>query len=72
MKTFILTTIFLLLAIGLTGCISISGRHHGYVSREVIVAHPPDIVVWSAPAPRPHPGWPVPGPRYPGPRRPFP
>ena len=68
MRTLILTTIFLLLAIGLTGCIAISGRHHGYVSHEVIVAHPADIVVWSAPALHHHPGWPVPGPYYPGPR----
>jgi len=72
MKTLILTTIFLLLAIGLTGCIAISGRHHGYVSHEVIVAHPPDIVVWSAYVPHHHPGRPIPGPYHPRPRHPLP
>jgi hypothetical protein len=72
MKTLIMTTILVILAIGLTGCIAISGHHHGYVSHEVIVAHPPDIVVWSAPAPHHHPGWPVPGPHHPGFRHPFP
>lgn len=72
MKTLILTTILLILTIGLTGCIAISGHHHGYVSHEVIVAHPPDIVVWSAPAPHYHPGPPAPRPEHPGFRHPFP
>jgi len=73
MKTLILTTTLLILAVGLTGCIAISGHHHhGHVSHEVIVAHPPDIVVWSAPPSHPHPGRPVPGPYRPGPRHPLP